>query len=116
MEDNWQLITIAALVAGDKVLSFMKDRGIDLAKMSRHIDDLHAWHSREDEDGVKVWYVRKTLETAMEKLADNIMAQTEILKEIHREHIASQKRMDRFEEYLIQTKNGPNRGTNADTN
>lgn len=36
------------------------------------LKDLHVWHAKEDEEGVKVWYVRKSLEDAVQRLADAI--------------------------------------------
>lgn len=33
----------------------------EVIRMARQLDDLHDWHAKEDEDGVKVWYVRKEL-------------------------------------------------------
>ena len=55
-----------------------------MRKLSKQVDELHAWHNREDEDGVKVWYVRKSLEDAISKLADNLEQQTAVLSDMHR--------------------------------
>lgn len=42
-----------------------------LIKIHRKITDLHDWHNKEDEEGVKIWYSRsKNMETAMDKMAD----------------------------------------------
>ena len=43
-----------------------------------------------ENNGVKIWYVRKSLEDAIVKLADNIAVQTEIMREM----VASIKRTD----------------------
>ena len=43
--------------------------------------DLHEWHSKTDEDGVKVWYVRRSLERTIDDLSDAIKAQNELLQE-----------------------------------
>ena len=51
----------------------------------RLLEDLHDWHDKEDAEGVKVWYVRRSLEDAIAKLSDNIEKQTLILSKIHRE-------------------------------
>lgn len=33
------------------------------------VKELHEWHDREDEEGVKIWYTRnKTMEDALEKM------------------------------------------------
>ena len=80
------MAVLLLIFAGDKVFGFLKDRGVDLPKLSRQLEELHQWHDREDEDGVKVWYVRKTLESAIERLSENIATQTKILQEMHREN------------------------------
>ena len=41
---------------------------------------LHEMHDKTDEDGVPVWYVRRSLEKSIEKLADNIDKQTDVFK------------------------------------
>ena len=48
--------------------------------MRDEIRDLWKWHNVSDNEGVKIWYVRKSLEEAIEKLASNIEMQTEILR------------------------------------
>lgn len=60
-------------------------------KALRMTKDLHDWHAKEDDDGVKVWYVRKSLENAVTKLADNIEAQTQLLSRL----VDSMERLDR---------------------
>lgn len=40
--------------------------------MRKQVADLHDWHAREDVDGVKIWYVRKSLDESIEKLATAI--------------------------------------------
>jgi hypothetical protein len=39
-------------------------------------DDLYKWHDQRDSDGAFAWYVRKSLETSIDKLASNIERQT----------------------------------------
>jgi len=35
------------------------------------VKDLHIWHNKEDEEGVKVWYTRnKNMEEVLEKMAE----------------------------------------------
>lgn len=46
------------------------------------VRELHEWHDRRDAEGVPVWYVRKSLEDAVGKLADNIGTQTQVLQNI----------------------------------
>ena len=46
------------------------------------IQDLHEWHNKDDGEGVKIWYVRRSLEDAITKLSINIGLQTDILREM----------------------------------
>lgn len=53
--------------------------------IEKQTDDLHQWHAKEDDDGVKIWYVRRSLEDAMMKLAESMDRQTQVLAEVARE-------------------------------
>jgi len=86
MDISWELVAIVVVVGADKILGTLRDRGIDLRKLCQQQEDLHKWHDREDADGVKVWYIRKSLITAIDKLAENIANQTELLREINKHH------------------------------
>lgn len=46
------------------------------AGVAKQIRDLYDWHAVTDEDGVKVWYVRRSLEQAIRELSANIAEQT----------------------------------------
>lgn len=50
-----------------------------LVKISKQVDELHAWHDIVDDEGVKIWYVRRSLEEAISKLHTSIDKQTEVL-------------------------------------
>lgn len=56
----------------------------DAALTKRYVSELYRWHDKEDDDGVKVWYVRQSLERAIERLAVAADAQTKLLEEILR--------------------------------
>lgn len=43
---------------------------------------IHEMHDQKDGDGVYVWYVRKSLETAISKFSDNIEAQTRLMESL----------------------------------
>lgn len=45
------------------------------------IEILYTWHDKEDADGVKIWYVRQSLESAIEKLTETLENQTDLIKE-----------------------------------
>jgi hypothetical protein len=53
-----------------------------LADIDRRVDELHRWHDRDDEEGVKIWYVRKSLEDAVTRLADVIDQQGGLFREL----------------------------------
>lgn len=66
-----------------------------LEPMRLKLDTLYEWHDKSDQDGVKVWYVRKSLENtltdtaaAMNILAKNSEIQTKLLEEINNEQRA----------------------------
>lgn len=70
------------------------DQGADLPRMARQIDDLHQWHSLTDEEGVKIWYVRRSLEEALRELSSNIRAQTEVLQGLVLESRETRKKVE----------------------
>lgn len=49
----------------------------NIERMTR---DLYKWHDITDDEGVKIWYVRRSLEDAIKNLAENISKQTEIFQ------------------------------------
>lgn len=51
-------------------LSFIRDR----------IEDLYKWHDKEDDDGVKIWYVRRSLEHNIKKLPITLEKQRELME------------------------------------
>ena len=75
------IVLIAALII-DRILGMLKTRGIDLQIITRQIDDLHNWHNQHDDEGVKIWYVRRSLEEAVHKLAQNIELEAKLLDRI----------------------------------
>lgn len=55
----------------------------DVKIIKRESRDLHQWHDREDNEGVKIWYTRnKTIEIAISKIADSLEKQTDILQKL----------------------------------
>lgn len=49
--------------------------------IAKQTDDLYRWHDVRDNEGVPIWYVRKSLEKAINKLADNVEKQTVAIRE-----------------------------------
>lgn len=61
----------------------------DVAKLSKQSEEMYDWHNKSDPDGVKIWYVRQSLENALrdnakatEAIARNIELQTRLLEEM----------------------------------
>ena len=52
------------------------------------VDDLHDWHSKTDQDGIPLWYVKRSLEEAIktlgERIGDQIQMQTKIIQHMQR--------------------------------
>ena len=46
----------------------------------KQIDQLWNWHNKTDQDGVPVWYVRKSLEDIIHKLSENIETQNRLVE------------------------------------
>ena len=77
------IVGIAILIAADRFLSSLKNRGVDLQRMDRYIAELHQWHAKEDDEGVKIWYVRASLEKSIDELAAAVVKQTDMLRRMH---------------------------------
>jgi hypothetical protein len=90
MED--QLLQIGAgglfaLLVLREVFGFLKERArtqcnVTLDTMAKEVHEMHEWHAVTDEDGVKIWYLRRSLENAIEKLTNNLDVQTQLLREL----------------------------------
>jgi hypothetical protein len=88
MEVNAETVavfTLLVLFAVDRTMGFLKSRGIDLLKMARQIERLDEMHAKTDEDGVPVWYVRRSLEKAVTDLNEAIRHQSELLQALTQE-------------------------------
>lgn len=93
---------ILAILMVREVLNFLKSKQptqngetqrlfVKLDQVTRHVADLHKWHDKTDEDGVPVWYIRRSFEDAVEKLADAVTqlaasssVQTKVLEDLVR--------------------------------
>ncbi len=101
---------IAAIMVIREVLGFLEKRknggGGQSLIMNEHVndvrgavsaikdkvDDLHEWHNKTDQDGIPLWYVRRSLEESIRELGEKIYLQIEIQTEILRH-------MEKMEEY-----------------
>ena len=90
-------LAMAAILLASKILDFAKKKNgnsisvksspqaltnTELRALHDWTRDLHNWHSREDEDGRKVWYNDRALGEAMKKISEAFTIQTEILRRL----------------------------------
>lgn len=76
-----------ALLVIREVFGFLKERvrcnsNVTIEQMAKEVHEMHEWHAVTDEDGVKVWYIRRSLENTLDKLSHTLDAQTQLLKEM----------------------------------
>ena len=55
-----------------------------LGEISQQVHDLHRWHDVTDEEGVRLWYSRRSVERAVEKIAESQATQTRLLENLAR--------------------------------
>lgn len=117
---NTTLIIFLIVTIGDKVLNYLKSRGIDLTKISQQIDDLHEWHNHDERDqpGVKIWWNQKYIAKLIQELSKLQATQTTLLEfiskdsasamELQKELINLIRKMNDKQDFLIQKigKNG----------
>lgn len=63
--------------------------------------ELHTWHDKEDGEGRKIWYGKRSLEEAVENLAENLSDQTKVFSRFI-------DKLDAIEETLIELKRNRN--------
>ena len=68
----------------------------DIDQMHTQNNEMYDWHNKSDPEGVKIWYVRRSLEIAIQQLSENISIQTDVLKEIIQEQRENKKDMERL--------------------
>jgi hypothetical protein len=76
----------------DRLLDLKKENIDKMNKTAQQVRDLHVWHNAEDEDGVKKWYNKPSMERAIAESAatskrnsEENARQTEVLKDILKE-------------------------------
>jgi hypothetical protein len=82
----------------------VKDLKTKLDSVSREVHTMYEWHDKDDQDGVKVWYIRQSLEnvlrdnaSAVAAIAKNSELQTRLLEEM----LESQKILIREQSQLM---------------
>lgn len=98
--------TIGAIVFAAMAILYIWDKIVTITRFNNRLKniektqytilnktlELHEWHDHSDADGVKVWYVRRSLEDAINRLADNVAKQTEVFSALIVEIKASQSK------------------------
>jgi hypothetical protein len=64
---------------------------VDLRKMAQQVNDLHEMHEVFDPDGVRVWYVRRSIYRMMEQSSEALQKISAILPTL----VGNQQKMDR---------------------
>ena len=96
--EQWPEVTtggVLALLIIREVLGFLKTKsgpngpngnGVvslqvkELRTMAEQIQKLYDWHDQRDEDGVPIWYVRKSLERHIGQLTETLRTLTQEIK------------------------------------
>lgn len=88
---NAALIIFLIVTIGDKILSYLKSRGIDLQIISNQINDLHEWHNHDEQDqpGVKIWWNQKYIAKLIQELSKLQTNQTTLLEIMSKDSAAA---------------------------
>jgi len=68
-----------------------------LKQMAKQLHDLHQWHDVTDSEGVKIWYVRRSLEQSVEKLAGAIDTLAGVMRDLGEDVRATKHTVERIE-------------------
>jgi hypothetical protein len=97
-------LIVVYLITKETIQAFAKRRetpvvselAMRLKVIDERVSDLHDWHSREDDEGVKIWYVRRSLENAIKELSGNIAVQTKVMETILTETRSNRRAINRY--------------------
>jgi hypothetical protein len=76
---------------------WMDDLRMQVGDIQATLRELHGWHNVRTQDGIFIWYVPSSLEKAISRLADNIVTQSEILRDLAAEVRDTSRAIDRVE-------------------
>ena len=80
---GWAIAGYCAIQLTVQLASWRKNgRGL----MEKQMQDLHDWQGKEDVDGVKLMYFRRSLEVSIDGLTKAIDEQTESMRKLHEDH------------------------------
>lgn len=88
MAGDLEQLTLGGVVAVliiREVLDFVRNRNSKTKKndgeMHQQLRDLWSWHDVRDEDGVPIWYVKRSLETAVSELVTEMKTLNSLMLE-----------------------------------
>ena len=89
---NLQSSDVKIKLIGEQIQSLVddgKEQKTRFDSLSKEVHTLYEWHDKDDQDGVKVWYIRQSLENvlrdnarAVAAIAKNSELQTRLLEEM----------------------------------
>jgi hypothetical protein len=89
---NLQSSDVKIKLMGEQIQSLVddnKEQKTRFDNLSKEVHTLYEWHDKDDQDGVKVWYIRQSLENvlrdnarAVAAIAKNSELQTRLLEEM----------------------------------
>lgn len=71
-----------------------------LDETSDRIDDLWEWHNKEDGDGVRIWYVRSSLQKTLDKLGETLNKEHALVSEMANNYSLLKVEVDRLKDEL----------------
>ena len=66
------VVILILMLVLDKVIALLKTRGIDLQDVTRKVHEIHTWMKKEDEEGVKLMYRRKSDSDTLKNIHDEV--------------------------------------------
>lgn len=96
-----EVLLLLFVLFGKDAISYLfgqRQKNQEMKVMCEKVNDLHEWHSKEDSEGVKVWYNRKSLETSINHLSRSIERQNKILTDLASFLRETSKAVERIEQ------------------
>jgi hypothetical protein len=84
----------------DDILKQLGESEEIIEKLASLVNDLYSWHNVTTEEGVKLWYIRPSLERALESLKSAIDVQTSLTRELVMEIKNNSNTLYRMEEKI----------------
>jgi len=75
---------------------------VDMREMARQVGDLHEWHSQRDDDGVFVWWIRRSFYKALEQNTQALEKLASLVAEFTREQHENNAKLDALQAKIDQ--------------